>query len=131
MKEPPSLPRRESRDLRLAPLWCSTPTLVGRLHHIVIKYRIRPVAQIGLTQYDPPSLPRTTSWDGLTNSSSTSRTFLIAPSKLRIQLKDYTSSGYPWVFMSLYRTHCPKSGTAAEMLWVRLLDYLLRDSSPS
>ena len=71
---------------------------------------------------EPPSLPRTTSWDGLTNSSSPSQTILIAPStkKLGIQLKDYTSSGYPWVFMSLNRTHCRNAGISAERLWVRL-----------
>ena len=134
MKEPPSLPRRESRDLRLSPLAVpSSDSRWARLHPIVHKCRIRPVAQIGPTQYDPPSLPRTTSWDGQTNSSSPSQTFLIAPStkKLGIQLKDYTSSGYPWVFMSLSRTHCRNAGISAEMLCSPVLKYFLRNSSPS
>ncbi len=111
--------------------WCSPPTLVGRLHHIVIKCRIRPVAQIGMRQYDP-SLPRTTSWDGLTNSSSTSQTFLIVPStkKLAIQLKHSEVKGVASPKSNGHyasSNHCRESGTAAEILWVRLRSIIAAD----
>ena len=78
--------------------WCSPLTLVGRLHHIFLKPRIRLVVQIGLGQYTPSPLPRTISLDSLTKSKLTSQTFLIAPSteKLAFSLRTILRQKRRW-----------------------------------
>jgi hypothetical protein len=47
------MPRSDRTSVR-GSIWCRPLTFVGRLHHIFLKHRIKPVARISLTQYDPP-----------------------------------------------------------------------------